>query len=67
MTDEPATADNQSELVRRELAQKAREWVSSTSGREEIELIIKQAERAQSELMKARRVDPDTLNVPVNL
>jgi len=63
MTDELATAEKQAS----ELAEKARQWVASTSGREAIEQIITQSEQVQSELMRARRVDPETLNEPVNL
>lgn len=54
------------EAERDEARQKVREWVLSSSGREEIAAIILQSERAQSELTDARRVDPNTLNVPVN-
>ena len=67
MTNNSAPSDNRSNQAEKQLAQKVREWVLSTSGREEIALIIEQAEKAQSELTDARRVDPDTLNVPVNL
>lgn len=62
MTDLSARSENQSELI-----QKAREWLTSAVGRQAIKKVIEQSERAQNELMEARRVNPETLNVPVNL
>ncbi len=63
MTDEATTQKKEAS----ELAREAREWVASEAGREAMERILAQAEKAQNELREAQRVDPDTLNVPVNM
>lgn len=63
MTDEAATQKREAS----ELARQAKEWVASVAGREAMERILAQAEKAQNELAEAQRVDPETLNVPVNM
>ena len=63
MTDESPTQNEQMA----QLSQKVREWVGSESGRKVIEQAVSDAVKAQLELMKARRIDPETLNKPVNL
>ncbi|MCI0359408.1 MAG: hypothetical protein L0211_13100 [Planctomycetaceae bacterium] len=63
MTDEAPTQNDQIE----ELSQKVRAWVGSESGRKVIEQVVTEAVKAQLELMKARRIDPQSLNKPVNL
>lgn len=58
-------ADNSNKAT--EFAEKALAWVATSTGQNEIRNAMADAKRAQKQLEDARRVDPDSLNVPVTL
>lgn len=48
-------------------AQRAREWIASENGRQAVERVAAECKQAEQRLMDARRIDPETLKVPVTM
>ncbi len=50
-----------------QMAEKARDWFTSETGKQELQTLFKKVEEAKLELSEATRVEIDSLTKPVTL
>jgi|GEM_PF-3377376 len=62
-----ASADRGYNQNAEQLAQRAREWVTSRQGQQELSRAVQEAARETERLRQARLIDPKVLHEPVTL